>query len=120
MQQQSLANEEIRDKIDLITDSLGKHLQGKETSLRLSLISFFSGGHLLIEDLPGLGKTTLAIGIARALGLSFGRIQCTSDLLPTDITGLSIYNKATGEFRFHRGPIFNNIVLCDEINRATP
>jgi MoxR-like ATPase len=120
VQQQSLANEEIRDKIDLITDSLGKHLQGKETSLRLSLISFFSGGHLLIEDLPGLGKTTLAIGIARALGLSFGRIQCTSDLLPTDITGLSIYNKATGEFRFHRGPIFNNIVLCDEINRATP
>ena len=75
---------------------------------------------MLIEDLPGLGKTTLAIGIAKSLGLTFGRIQCTSDLLPTDITGLSIYNKTVGEFDFHPGPIFNNIVLCDEINRATP
>lgn len=70
--------------------------------------------------MPGLGKTTLAIGIARALGLEFGRIQCTSDLLPTDITGLSIYNKNKGEFEFHKGPIFCNIVLVDEINRATP
>jgi len=120
MQQRNLATENIRNKIEIITDSLGRYLQGKETSLRLSLISFFSGGHLLIEDLPGLGKTTLAIGIAKALGLSFGRIQCTSDLLPTDITGLSIYNKTAGEFEFHQGPIFNNIVLCDEINRATP
>jgi MoxR-like ATPase len=75
---------------------------------------------LLIEDLPGLGKTTLAIGIAKALGLSFGRIQSTSDLLPTDITGLSIYNKNSGEFSFHPGPVFNNIVLVDEINRSTP
>jgi len=89
-------------------------------ALKLSLAAFFSKGHLLIEDLPGLGKTTLAIGIAKALGLSFGRIQCTSDLLPTDITGLSIYSKTTGEFEFHPGPIFNNIVLVDEINRATP
>ena len=120
MQQRNLATESIRNKIEIITDSLGQHLQGKEAALRLSLISFFSRGHLLIEDLPGLGKTTLAIGIARALGLSFGRIQCTSDLLPTDITGLSIYNKTAGEFEFHHGPIFNNIVLCDEINRATP
>ncbi|MFA5353913.1 MAG: MoxR family ATPase [Thermodesulfovibrionales bacterium] len=99
---------------------LSRPLQGKAQALRLSLIAFFSKGHLLIEDLPGLGKTTMAIGIARALGLSFGRVQCTSDLLPTDITGLSIYNKTTGEFEFHPGPIFNNIVLVDEINRATP
>lgn len=120
MQQRNLATESIRNKIEIITDSLGQYLQGKEASLRLSLISFFSRGHILIEDLPGLGKTTLAIGIAKALGLSFGRIQCTSDLLPTDITGLSIYNKTAGEFEFHQGPIFNNIVLCDEINRATP
>lgn len=120
MQRQNLAADNVRNKISIITDSLGQHLQGKEEALRLSLIAFFSRGHLLIEDLPGLGKTTLAIGIARALGLSFGRIQCTSDLLPTDITGLSIYNKTTGEFEFHQGPIFNNIVLCDEINRATP
>jgi len=107
-------------KITHITEYLSKYLQGKEEALRLSLISFFSRGHLLIEDLPGLGKTTLAIGIARALGLSFGRVQCTSDLLPSDITGLSIYDKSAGEFQFHPGPIFNNIVLCDEINRATP
>jgi MoxR-like ATPase len=120
VQQRNLAAEDVRNKIEVITESLGQYLQGKERALRLSLISFFSRGHLLIEDLPGLGKTTLAIGLARALGLSFGRIQCTSDLLPTDITGLSIYNKTTGEFEFHQGPIFNNIVLCDEINRATP
>ena len=107
-------------KIDYIKRSLSKYLQGKEKPLNLSLISFFSRGHLLIEDLPGLGKTTLAIAIAKSLGLTFGRIQCTSDLLPTDITGLSIYNKTSGEFEFHPGPIFNNIVLCDEINRATP
>ncbi|MBP8626852.1 MAG: MoxR family ATPase [Syntrophorhabdaceae bacterium] len=107
-------------KIGIIIDSLSRYLQGKERPLRLALTSFFSRGHLLIEDLPGLGKTTLAIGIAKSLGLTFGRIQCTSDLLPTDITGLSIYNKGTGEFEFHPGPIFNNIVLCDEINRATP
>ncbi len=112
---------EIRsDRIDYIIESLSKYLQGKSRALRLSLAAFFSKGHLLIEDLPGLGKTTLAIGIAKALGLRFGRIQCTSDLLPTDITGLSIYNKSTGEFEFHAGPIFNNIVLVDEINRATP
>ncbi|MCX8022755.1 MAG: MoxR family ATPase [Syntrophorhabdaceae bacterium] len=107
-------------KIEEITESLSKYLQGKDRPLRLALICFFSRGHLLIEDLPGTGKTTLAIGIAKTLGLTFGRVQCTSDLLPTDITGLSIYNKTSGEFEFHPGPIFNNIVLCDEINRATP
>ncbi|HUO76347.1 MAG TPA: MoxR family ATPase [Thermodesulfovibrionales bacterium] len=108
------------EKISHIIDFSSKYLHGKDTPLRLSLLTFFSKGHLLIEDLPGLGKTTLAIAIAKILGLSFGRIQCTSDLLPTDITGLSIYNKNTGEFDFHPGPIFNNIVLVDEINRATP
>jgi MoxR-like ATPase len=108
------------DKIASIAASLSKYLQGKEKPLGLSLVCFFSKGHLLIEDMPGLGKTTLAVGIAKSLDLSFGRIQCTSDLLPTDITGLSIYNKNAAEFEFHAGPIFNNIVLCDEINRATP
>jgi MoxR-like ATPase len=107
-------------KIAEIIGFSSEYLQGKDIPLRLSLLTFFSTGHLLIEDLPGLGKTTLAIAIARILGLSFGRIQCTSDLLPTDITGLSIYNKNTGEFDFHPGPIFNNIILVDEINRATP
>jgi MoxR-like ATPase len=107
-------------KINEIIEFLSEYLHGKEKALRLSLIAFFSQGHLLIEDLPGLGKTTMAIGIAKALGLSFGRIQCTSDLLPSDITGLSIYKKQTGEFEFHPGPIFNNILLVDEINRTTP
>ena len=106
--------------IDSITESLAHCLQGKQTPLRLALICFFSKGHLLIEDLPGLGKTTLAVGMAKALGLTFGRIQCTSDLLPTDITGLSIYNRNAADFEFHEGPVFNNIVLCDEINRASP
>ncbi|MGO9611497.1 MAG: AAA family ATPase [Dissulfurispiraceae bacterium] len=108
------------DVIDKIITFLSQYLHGKVRALRLSLICFLSRGHLLIEDLPGLGKTTLAIGLAKALGLSFARIQCTSDLLPADITGLSIYNKNTGEFEFRPGPIFNNIVLVDEINRATP
>ncbi len=107
-------------KINEIIDFLSYFLHGKEKALKLSLICFFSKGHLLIEDLPGLGKTTLAIGISKALGLNFGRIQCTSDLLPSDITGLSIYNKSKNAFEFHPGPIFNHIVLVDEINRATP
>jgi MoxR-like ATPase len=112
---------ERRDEtIEEIINFLTGYLHGKAKALKLSLITFFSRGHLLIEDLPGLGKTTLAIGIAKALGLSFGRIQCTSDLLPTDISGLSIFNKNTGSFEFHQGPVFNNIVLVDEINRATP
>jgi MoxR-like ATPase len=106
--------------IEEIINFLSQYLHGKAKALKLSLITFFSRGHLLVEDLPGLGKTTLAIAIAKALGLSFGRIQCTSDLLPTDITGLSIYNKNIGTFEFHQGPVFNNIVLVDEINRATP
>lgn len=105
--------------IDIIT-FLSSYLHGKSKALELSLLTFFCKGHLLIEDLPGLGKTTLAIAIAKSLGLDFGRIQCTSDLLPSDITGLSIFNKNTGAFEFFQGPLFNNIVLVDEINRATP
>ncbi len=107
-------------KLNYVIERLSKYLHGKEEPLRLSLISLLSRGHLLIEDLPGLGKTTLAIGIARSLGLTFGRIQCTSDLLPTDITGLSIYNKGAGEFEFHSGPSFNNIALWNRIHMATP
>lgn len=107
-------------KVRQIVEYLSQYIYGKDLALKLALISCCARGHILIEDLPGLGKTTLAIAIARILGLSFGRVQCTSDLLPTDITGLSIYNKNTGEFEFHPGPIFNNIVLVDEINRATP
>ncbi|MGE4497517.1 MAG: AAA family ATPase [Deferribacterales bacterium] len=107
-------------QITEIMSFLGEFLHGKDQGLRLALLTFFTKGHLLIEDLPGLGKTTLAIGLAKALGLSFGRIQCTNDLLPTDVTGLSIYNKDDSRFEFQRGPVFNNIVLVDEVNRATP
>jgi MoxR-like ATPase len=108
------------DNIDRALKSLSPYLHGKERALRLALICFFSRGHLLIEDLPGLGKTTLAVALAKILGLTFGRIQCTSDLLPSDITGLSIFDKNQGIFEFRPGPIFNHIVLVDEINRATP
>lgn len=96
------------------------YLQGKEEVLRLSAIALLVGGHILVEDLPGLGKTTVALALAGVTGLSFGRVQCTSDLLPSDITGLSIFNREEGRFSFQPGPIFNNIVLLDEINRAMP
>jgi MoxR-like ATPase len=106
--------------IHVIDSLLENHLQGKSRALRLAMTAILSGGHLLIEDIPGLGKTTLALALANALGLSFGRVQCTSDLLPSDITGLSVYNRDDNSFRFIEGPIFSNIVLIDEINRAMP
>lgn len=93
---------------------------GKEKAIRLALACLLARGHLLIEDLPGLGKTTLAQTLARLLALSFARIQFTSDLLPADITGVSIYERERGNFRFLPGPIFNALVLADEINRASP
>ena len=95
-------------------------LHGKEAVLIRLLACVFAGGHLLLEDLPGLGKTTLALAAARLLGMRFGRVQCTNDLLPTDVTGLSVYKAETGQFEFHPGPVFNNLLLVDEINRATP
>lgn len=104
-----------------VFDSLSRdYLQGKNEVVRLSTIALLVGGHILIEDLPGLGKTTVALALAGITGLSFGRVQCTSDLLPSDITGLSIFNREEGHFKFQPGPIFNNIVLLDEINRAMP
>ncbi|MEX2479870.1 MAG: AAA family ATPase [Gammaproteobacteria bacterium] len=93
---------------------------GKATEIRLALACLLARGHLLIEDLPGVGKTTLAHLLARLLGLGFQRIQFTSDLLPADITGVYVYDRDSGEFRFHAGPVFTNVVLADEINRATP
>ena len=98
----------------------GEHLQGKEQVMRLSAIALLAGGHILIEDLPGLGKTTIALALAASTGLTFGRVQCTSDLLPSDITGLSVFKREEQGFTFLPGPIFNNIVLLDEINRAMP
>ena len=109
--------DEILNVIEMLS---GRYLKGKVRAIRLTFIALLSGGHILLEDIPGLGKTTLALALSGALGLTFGRIQCTSDLLPSDITGLSIYNRQEGSFKFIRGPIFNNIVLVDEINRAMP
>lgn len=95
-------------------------LQGKQEALRLAMVALLSGGHLLIEDLPGLGKTTLALALAGSTGLTMGRVQCTSDLLPSDITGLSVFRREEGQFVFLPGPIFNHVVLVDEVNRAMP
>ncbi len=110
-----------RDAMLNVIDTLATtYLKGKVRALRLAVIALLSGGHILIEDIPGLGKTTLALALSNALGLSFGRIQCTSDLLPSDITGLSIFNREENRFKFIPGPVFNNVVLVDEINRAMP
>ena len=95
-------------------------IRGKSETVKFALIAVLARGHLLIEDVPGIGKTTLANALARALELSFQRIQFTSDLLPSDVLGLSIFNQKSGDFEWKSGPIFSNIVLADEINRATP
>ncbi len=95
-------------------------IKGKPETVRLAIVAVIAGGHLLLEDRPGVGKTTLAHALARALGGKFQRIQFTADLLPSDVTGISIYNERNGEFEFKRGPLFANVVLADEINRATP
>ena len=110
-------HQEIADVINSLATS---HLQGKIRAIKLALTALLADGHILLEDLPGLGKTTLALALAHSLGLSFGRIQCTSDLLPSDITGLSIFNRRDNNFEFLPGPIFNHFVLVDEINRAMP
>jgi MoxR-like ATPase len=107
----------ILNVIETLSD---RYLKGKVKAVKLAMMTLLSGGHLLLEDIPGLGKTTLALALAHALGLSFGRIQCTSDLLPSDITGLSIFDRDQNRFSFIEGPVFNNLVLADEINRAMP
>lgn len=106
--------------LDNITNCVGEVILGKDTPVRLALACLLARGHLLIEDLPGVGKTTLAHALASTLGLHFSRIQFTSDLLPADILGVSIYEQAKGSFAFHPGPIFAQVVLADEVNRATP
>lgn len=109
-----------RNVLDEILGAAANIVLGKEHQLRLALACLLARGHLLIEDLPGVGKTTLAHVLAQVLGLEFKRIQFTSDLLPADILGVSIYQPETRQFHFHRGPVFAQLVLADEINRATP
>jgi MoxR-like ATPase len=111
---------DVEKKVHAAVNEIGRALLGKEKQIRLALCCLFSGGHLLIEDLPGMGKTTLAHALARAFGLQYNRIQFTSDLLPADILGISIFKQASNGFAFHPGPIFSQLVLADEINRTTP
>jgi len=106
--------------VDSVIQQISAVVLGKEKQIRLAVACLLARGHLLIEDVPGVGKTTLAHALAISLGLDFKRVQFTSDLLPTDILGVSILDRESGEFRFHPGPIFAQVILADEVNRATP
>ena len=103
-----------------IINATGRIILGKEPQIRLALACILARGHLLIEDLPGMGKTTLSHTLAQVLGLEFNRVQFTSDLLPADILGISVFDRNSAAFKFHPGPVFTNVLLADEINRATP
>jgi MoxR-like ATPase len=107
-------------QIEKVVAQVGSIILGKDHQIRLAIACVLARGHLLIEDIPGVGKTMLAHALATSLGMDFQRIQFTSDLLPADIIGVSIYDRDTSGFRFHPGPIFNQVVLADEVNRATP
>ena len=110
----------MKQKMDTVVSALNKVLLGKENQVRLALCGLLARGHLLIEDIPGMGKTTLSHALAKIMGLSYQRIQFTNDLLPADVLGYSMYDKQAGGLVFHPGPIFAQVVLADEINRASP
>lgn len=112
--------EQAKQFLDRLRTSMRQTIKGKDEVIEQVLVCLVAGGHLLIEDLPGVGKTTLAYTLARSMDCTFTRIQFTSDLLPSDVTGVAIYDETVKEFVFKRGPVFANIVLADEINRATP
>lgn len=110
----------MREYIQKLTDNIAQIFVGKDTSVRLVIIALLSGGHVLLEDVPGVGKTLLAKSLARSINGKFQRIQCTPDLLPSDVTGTNIWNQRDQVFEFVPGPVFSNIFLADEVNRATP
>lgn len=111
---------DIRQNLQNTLDALNSIVLGKPREIKLALTAILGGGHLLIEDLPGMGKTTLAQAMSKVLGLSHQRIQFTSDVLPSDVLGVTVFSQIDGEFSFHQGPIFCNLLLADEINRTTP
>jgi MoxR-like ATPase len=110
----------MRERIEQLTQHLGQVIVGKTDAIQLALVALLSGGHALLEDVPGVGKTLLAKSLAKSIAGRFQRLQCTPDLMPTDVTGTNIWNPRSGEFEFMAGPVFTNILLADEINRATP
>jgi MoxR-like ATPase len=112
--------DELRQRLVATEAQLNRVVLGKPRQVKLALACLIAGGHLLLEDVPGVGKTTLAHALAASFALEFQRVQFTSDLLPSDIIGVSVYERETGQFRFHPGPIFGGLLLADEINRATP
>lgn len=116
----TLDAENAQECFDKIRSSIARYILGKEEAIENAVVCLAASGHLLIEDLPGLGKTTLAYALARTIDGNFSRVQFTSDMLPGDIIGVSIYEETKKEFIFHKGPLFANLVLADEINRATP
>ena len=116
----SIPAPKIKSTLERLKNNIGKVIKGKDDVIDQVLICLVAAGHILIEDLPGLGKTTLAYCLARSIDCGFTRIQFTSDLLPSDVIGVSIYDESLKEFVFKRGPIFTNILLADEINRTTP
>ena len=118
--QASIPVEQIQQSLQQVSNNIAQIILGKQRQIQLALTCLLASGHLLIEDMPGVGKTTLSLTIAKTFGLDFHRIQFTSDLLPADVLGVSIYDRQNNQFNFHPGPIFTQVLLADEINRSTP
>ena len=117
---QSVATVQVHEMVAALRESIQRVIVGKDDAINLAIIALLSKGHVLLEDVPGIGKTTMAKALAQSLGCSFSRIQFTPDLMPTDILGVNFFNQKSGDFEFRAGPIFSQVLLADEINRATP